>query len=88
MPAQMTNSHKSTRRRRGIFARLLVALAATFIAVHQASAYLAYVSNEKSNTISVIDTSRWEVVRTIKVGQRPRGIAITKDQRQDRKSVV
>jgi YVTN family beta-propeller protein len=44
-----------------------------------ASAYLAYVSNEKSNTISVIDTDKLAVVKTIKVGQRPRGIGLTKD---------
>ena len=30
---------------------------------------------------SVIDTDKWEVVRTIKVGQRPRGIAFTKDEK-------
>src|SRR5215468_11899972 len=45
----------------------------------QACAYLAFVSNEKSNTVSVIDTDKLEVVKTIKVGQRPRGIAMTKD---------
>jgi YVTN family beta-propeller protein len=46
-----------------------------------ASAFTAYVSNEKGNTVSVIDTSKWQVVKTIKVGQRPRGIAYTKDQK-------
>jgi YVTN family beta-propeller protein len=61
--------------------RLLVALVMTLVMVHQAGAYLAYVSNEKSNTVSVIDTNKWEVVRTIKVGQRPRGIAVTKNQK-------
>src|SRR5207302_2356862 len=45
----------------------------------QASAFTAYVSNEKSNTISVIDTDKFQVVKTIKVGQRPRGIELTKD---------
>ena len=47
----------------------------------KAGAYTAYVSNERSNTVSVIDTNKWEVVKTIKVGQRPRGIAHTKDQK-------
>src|SRR6516225_11116871 len=47
----------------------------------EASAYKAYVSNEKSNTISIIDTTERKVVGTIKVGQRPRGIALTKDQK-------
>src|SRR5689334_2463737 len=45
----------------------------------RADAYLAYVSNEKGNTVSVIDTEKMQVVKTIKVGQRPRGIGITKD---------
>src|SRR5580693_3893242 len=57
---------------------------ATFMAVTpavEAGAYTAYVSNEKSNTVSVVDTATWKVVRTIKVGQRPRGIAYTKDQK-------
>src|SRR5437879_13840789 len=44
-----------------------------------AGAFTAYVSNEKSNTISVIDTDKFTVVKTIKVGQRPRGIELTKD---------
>src|SRR5215468_5565988 len=47
----------------------------------QASPFTAYVSNEKSNTISVIDTDKFAVVKTIKVGQRPRGIGLTKDER-------
>src|SRR5215471_20137062 len=45
----------------------------------QASAFTAYVSNEKSNTVSVIDTDKFIVVNTIRVGQRPRGIELTKD---------
>jgi PQQ-dependent catabolism-associated beta-propeller protein len=49
--------------------------------VVEAGAYTAYVSNEKGNTISVIDTNTWKVVETIKVGQRPRGITFTKDQK-------
>src|SRR6202022_4436862 len=46
-----------------------------------AQAYTAYVSNEKSNTVTVIDTEKFEPLRTIKVGQRPRGIELTKDGR-------
>src|SRR5258708_29390914 len=45
----------------------------------QASAFTAYVSNEKSNTITVVDTDKFTVLKTIKVGQRPRGIELTKD---------
>src|SRR6266404_2497526 len=44
-----------------------------------ARAFVAYVSNEKSNTVSVIDTDKWAVIKTIKVGQRPRGIEFTRD---------
>src|SRR2546423_15286072 len=44
-----------------------------------ARAFVAYVSNEKSNTVSVIDTDSWTVTTTIKVGQRPRGIEFTRD---------
>jgi PQQ-dependent catabolism-associated beta-propeller protein len=44
-----------------------------------ASAYIAYVSNEKSNTVSVIDTESWTVTKTIKVGQRPRGIEFSRN---------
>ncbi len=44
-----------------------------------AGAFVAYVSNEKSNTVSVIDTDKWAVTNTIKVGQRPRGIEVTRN---------
>jgi YVTN family beta-propeller protein len=48
-------------------------------AASPARAYTAYVSNEKGNTVSVIDTDKWTVTATIKVGQRPRGIEFTRD---------
>jgi YVTN family beta-propeller protein len=38
-----------------------------------------YVSNEKDNTISVIDSLTNKVTNTIKVGQRPRGILLSND---------
>jgi len=62
--------------------RVLLGLGLALLAAGQADAFMAYVSNEKSNTVSVIDTSKWAVVRTIKVGQRPRGIEITKDENE------
>jgi PQQ-dependent catabolism-associated beta-propeller protein len=58
-----------------VFAMTLFALAAG----PQALAAEAYISNEKSNTVSVIDTDKMEVTKTIKVGQRPRGIVMSKD---------
>ena len=38
-----------------------------------ADAYTVFVSNEKDNTVSVLDSTTLEVVKTVKVGQRPRG---------------
>ena len=57
----------------------LLGIGLLVLAQAQASAFTAYVSNEKSNTISVVDIDKLTVVRTIKVGQRPRGIELTKD---------
>ena len=61
-------------------ARILIAalLAATGGA---AAAPFAYVPNEKSGTISVIDTDGDTVVRTIATGGKPRGIAVSPDGR-------
>jgi YVTN family beta-propeller protein len=53
--------------------------ACSFAATTPASAFLAYVSNERSNTISVVDTDKMETVATIKTGQRPRGIEVSRD---------
>ena len=58
---------------------LLSGIAVWLAAAAPASAFIAYVSNEKSNTVSVIDTDKWAVTKTIKVGQRPRGIEFTRD---------
>ena len=44
-----------------------------------ACAYTAYVSNERDNTVSVVDLDQMKTVKTIPVGQRPRGITMTKD---------
>src|SRR6266699_2524551 len=61
--------------------RLVTGIAVWLAGTLPAGAFIAYVSNEKSNTVSVIDTDKWAVVQTIKVGQRPRGIEFTKDGR-------
>ena len=55
------------------------ALAAMIGLSTPALASVAYVSNEKDNTLSVIDTETQEVIETISVGQRPRGILLSKD---------
>ncbi len=38
-----------------------------------------WVTNERGNTVSVIDVESLELTRTIDVGQRPRGIIFSKD---------
>src|SRR2546427_11118682 len=58
---------------------LLSGVAVWLAAATPASAFIAYVSNEKSNTVSVIDTDKWTVTNTIKVGKRPRGIEFTRN---------
>jgi PQQ-dependent catabolism-associated beta-propeller protein len=40
---------------------------------------MAYASNEKDNTVSVIDLSTMKTVKTVPTGQRPRGMALTSD---------
>jgi YVTN family beta-propeller protein len=42
-----------------------------------AAAPIAYVPNEGSGTISIIDTAKDTVVETVAVGKKPRGIAIS-----------
>jgi YVTN family beta-propeller protein len=55
-----------------------VLLAASFAA----HAGRAYVSNEDGHTVTVIDTDKNEVVSTIPVGKRPRGIQLSHDGTQ------
>ncbi len=43
------------------------------------AAPLAYASNEGSASVSVIDTSTDKVVATLKIGEKPRGIALSAD---------
>ncbi len=57
---------------------LLLALGLAFCA-SGALAGKAFISNERGNTITVIDTDSWEVIHTFEGGNRPRGIAISPD---------
>lgn len=56
-----------------------IALAAALLAALPATASEIWVTNEKDNTISVIDIATLEVTRTIPTGERPRGITFSKD---------
>lgn len=44
-----------------------------------AHAYTVYVTNEKDNTVTVIDSEKLDVIKTFKVGQRPRGVILSND---------
>ena len=56
---------------------LLALLAATVLALPPAArAGHAYVSNEDDHTVSVIDTAKNAVVKTIPVGKTPWGVHI------------
>ena len=65
--------------RHGLLPGIVAWLAVSNFCTAPAAAVSAYISNEKSNTVSVIDTDSWTVTATIKVGQRPRGIEYTRD---------
>jgi YVTN family beta-propeller protein len=42
---------------------------------------LAFISNEGSNTVSVLDTSTDELITSVPVGKRPRGMRLARDRR-------
>ena len=48
-------------------------LTGLLVSMVPACAYTAYVSNERDNTISVVDLDQMKTVNTVPVGQRPRG---------------
>ena len=52
---------------------------AAFMAAPVAAADTIYVSNEKDNTVTIVDGKTLEPTKTIPVGQRPRGILLSKD---------
>ena len=58
---------------------VLGALIPMALAHPSAAAPFAYASNEGSASVSVIDTATDKVVKTLKFGQKPRGIAVAPD---------
>ncbi|HSC26867.1 MAG TPA: beta-propeller fold lactonase family protein, partial [Vicinamibacterales bacterium] len=60
-------------------ATAFVAFAALLAVASADAAPLAYVPNEGAASISVIDTETDKVVSTLKIGKKPRGIAVTAD---------
>src|SRR6187431_1971688 len=71
-------NHNSKPLGRASLRRFLIALACVF-GSSLAMAQRAYVSNEDDHSVTVIDTSRGEVVSTIPVGKRPRGLKLNRD---------
>ncbi len=57
----------------------LLGLVLVLASAAPAMANMAYASNEKDNTVSVIDLSKMKVVKTVATGERPRGMALTSD---------
>lgn len=62
-----------------MFRTLAGAAALLCLTSSTALAHWVYVSNEKDDTVSVIDTETNEVIKTFQVGQRPRGITLSRD---------
>ena len=58
-----------------------LALAATCLmcSVLPAAANKIFVSNEKGNTVTVVDSASWEAIAEFDAGNRPRGIGISPD---------
>src|SRR5512137_423405 len=65
--------------KRMILQNPLAAFAPFLFAAAASAAPTAYVPNEGSSDISVIDTATDKVTATLKFGQKPRGIAISAD---------
>ncbi len=63
-----------------MYRRLVLSLL-LLLPISFAQADTAYVTNEKDDTVSVIDLDTWTVTRTFEVGQRPRGIALSPDNK-------
>ncbi|OIQ28864.1 MAG: hypothetical protein BM562_11935 [Alphaproteobacteria bacterium MedPE-SWcel] len=69
---------------RALSALAVVATLTAGLAVWSAPAMAgkAFVSNERGNTITVVDTEKWEVITEFFGGNRPRGITMSPDGRK------
>src|SRR3546814_11601565 len=65
--------------RKATMRSLAVLSVAAMLPVAPAEAMTIFVSNEKGNSITVIDGDTMEVTATVDVGNRPRGIALSAD---------
>src|ERR671918_962294 len=58
---------------------LLTGTALVLVLASPLAAREIFVSNEKGNSISIVDGDTLEVIETVPVGNRPRGIALSPD---------
>src|SRR5918994_7119121 len=58
---------------------LIVGTALVLMVTSPLTAREIFVSNEKGNSISIVDGDSLEVIETVPVGNRPRGIALSPD---------
>ena len=80
---RVTPTGRNERKKEKIVHRHLAPLTALGLIIAVAStapAETIYVSNEKDNSISVIDGDSLQVIATVPVGQRPRGILLSRDK--------
>ena len=68
--------------RLGILAAVIVFLAGCAKQPDKPKGYRIYVTNERSGDLSVIDSTTHEVVSTVPLGKRPRGIHASPDGAQ------
>src|ERR1700729_2889368 len=52
---------------------------AALLSLQTQAADRAYVSNEDGETVTVLDTEKDEVIATVAVGKRPRGLKLNRD---------
>ncbi|MEQ1671520.1 MAG: hypothetical protein ABL893_11730, partial [Hyphomicrobium sp.] len=62
--------------------RFAIALALLVTSAASVQAATAFISNEKDNTISVLDLETLKVVKTVPVGRRPRGMVLSPDMKE------
>ena len=73
--------HCLRHRRFRLLSALAPLMAGWLLVYSEVQAYTVYVSSEKDNTITLVDGETYEVLQTVSVGERPRGIALSKDHK-------
>src|SRR2546426_12486130 len=69
-------------RRSGLAVFVLLAASLVLGSTRAGAELRVFVTNEKSDDVTVIDAATRAVVRTIPVGKRPRGVAVSPDGRR------